>query len=190
MNLWMARADKPESVEHIFAIDEDDTESREKLARFRHVLVPAGGYSVRAWNAAAKHSQGAVLVQMADDFECPAGWDSAIRRELGSKVGAPKVLRVSDGLRNDALITLAIVTRPWFEHHGLFDPQFRNVYSDNDLTKRAEDAEAVIEARHLAFPHNHPMAGKAEWDATYTRGNDLEEYKRAKAIYEGKHGKE
>jgi glycosyltransferase involved in cell wall biosynthesis len=190
MNLWMARADAPESVEHIFALDEDDPDSRERLARFRHVRVPAGGYSVRAWNAAAKHSQGAVLVQMADDFECPAGWDSAIRRELGSKLGAPKVLRVSDGLRNDGLITLAIVTRPWFEQHGLFDPQFRNVYSDNDLTKRAENAEAVIEARHLVFPHNHPMAGKTEWDATYTRGNDLEEYKRAKAIYEGKHGKE
>jgi glycosyltransferase involved in cell wall biosynthesis len=190
MNLWMARADKPESVEHIFAIDEDDTESREKLARFRHVLVPAGGYSVRAWNAAAKHSKGSILVQMADDFEAPPAWDSAIRRELGTNVNAPRVLRVSDGLRDDGLLTMAIVTRPWFEKHGLFDPRFLNVYSDNDLTKRAEDAGAVIEARHLVFSHNHPMAGKAEWDATYTRGNDLEEYKRAKAIYEGKHGKE
>ena len=144
---------------------------------------------MRAWNAAAKHSKGAILVQMADDFECPPGWDSAIRRELGENINKSKVLRVSDGLREDGLITMAIVTRPWFEERGLFDPKFRNVYSDNDLTASAESAGAIIEARHLLFPHNHPMAGKAEWDATYTRGNDLEEYKRAKEIYEQKHGK-
>jgi len=187
MNLWMARADTPKSVEHIFAIDEDDPDSLERLARFRHVRVPAGGYSVRAWNAAAKHSTGTILVQMADDFECPAGWDSAILREFGANLYKPRVLRVSDGFRQDGLITMAIINRAWFEQHGLFDPKFLNVYSDNDLTRRAEDAGAVIEARHLLFPHNHPMAGKAEWDATYTRGNDIEEYKRAKEIYETKH---
>jgi glycosyltransferase involved in cell wall biosynthesis len=188
MNTWKARAEHPESVEHIFAVDQDDAESLDKLSRFRHVVVPPGGYSVRAWNAAAKHAKGQILVQMADDFEAPPQWDSAIRRELGESLNKPRVLRVSDGLREDGLITLAIVTRRWFKENGLFDAAFINVYSDDDLTARATKKDAIIDARHLVFQHHHPVGGKGQWDETYTRGNNFDEYKRAKAIYETKHG--
>jgi tetratricopeptide (TPR) repeat protein len=188
MNTWMSRAVDPFRVEHIFAIDEDDTESREKLARFRHIIVPAGGYSVAAWNAAAKAATGDVLVQMADDFLPPPDWDKGILDAIGGNVFAPTVLRVNDGLRKDGLITMAVVTRRWLEQEGtLFDPAFRNVYSDNDLTARAREAGAIIEAPHLLFEHQHPIAGKAETDATYERGNDPAEYARAEAIYKAKH---
>lgn len=188
MNTWMARASDAFRVEHIFAIDEDDAESREKLARFRHVVSPKDGYSVGAWNAAAKAATGDVLIQMADDFEPPAGWDDAVVKALNGEVFAPRVLRVKDGIREDGLITLAIVTRRWLEQEGhLFDPQFRNVYSDNDLTSRAIKAKAIIEAPHLVFHHHHPVAGKAKMDATYQRGNDMAEYERAAALYKAKH---
>jgi hypothetical protein len=188
MNTWMSRAADPFRVEHIFAIDEDDTEGREKLARFRHIIVPAGGYSVAAWNAAAKVATGDVLVQMADDFMPPAEWDKGILDALGGNVFAPSVLRVNDGLRKDGLITMAVVTRRWLEKEGtLFDPAYRNVYSDNDLTARAREAGAIIEAPHLLFEHQHPIASKAETDATYERGNDPAEYARAEAIYKAKH---
>jgi GT2 family glycosyltransferase len=83
---------------------------------------------------------------------------------------------------------MAVVTRRWLEREGtLFDPAFRNVYSDNDLTARARKAGAIIEAPHLLFEHQHPIAGKAATDATYERGNDLAEYARAEAIYKAKH---
>jgi len=109
-------------------------------------------------------------------------------KALDGEVFAPRVLRVKDGIREDGLITLAIVTRRWLEQEGhLFDPQFRNVYSDNDLTARATKAGAIIEAPHLVFQHHHPVAGKAKMDVTYQRGNDVEEYRRAEAIYKGKH---
>jgi tetratricopeptide (TPR) repeat protein len=187
MSLWLGRASNPEAVEHWFAIDEDDTESREKLSRFRCVIGSSGGYSVGAWNTAAKAATGDVLIQIADDFEPPLGWDKAILDALGGDLFAPKVLRVSDGIREDGLITMAIVTRRWYEAHGLFHGEFRNVYSDNDLTARAEKAGAIIEAKHLTFRHHHPIAGAVPMDATYERGNDPAEYERAKAIYEQRH---
>jgi hypothetical protein len=188
MNLWMCRASDAFRVEHIFAIDEDDEETKDKLRRFRHVVAARDGYSVGAWNAAAQVATGDILVQVADDFEPPANWDEGIVAALGSNVFAPRVLRVKDGIREDGLITLAIVTRPWLEKQGhLFDPEFRNVYSDNDLTARAQKANAIIEAPHLTFHHHHPIAGKAKMDATYERGNDPVEYARAKAIYEQRH---
>ena len=188
MNTWMSRAADPFRVEHIFAIDEDDAESREKLRRFRHVIAAKDGYSVGAWNAAAKVATGDILVQMADDFLPPPEWDKGIIEAIGGNVFAPSVLRVNDGLRKDGLITMAVVTRRWLEKEGaLFDPAFRNVYSDNDLTARARKAGAIIEAPHLLFDHQHPIAGKAENDATYERGNDPAEYARAEAIYKAKH---
>lgn len=188
MNMWMSRASDAFRVEHIFAIDEDDKESREKLRRFRHVIAAKDGYSVGAWNAAAKASTGDILVQLADDFEPPPEWDRLIVEALGGEVFAPRVLRVKDGIREDGLITLAIVTRRWLEQEGdLFDPQFRNVYSDDDLTARAQKAGAIIEAPQLTFHHHHPVAGKVPMDATYERGNDPKEYERAKAIFQSRH---
>jgi glycosyltransferase involved in cell wall biosynthesis len=190
MSAWMQRAENPEAVEHWFAVDEDDTEGREKLSRSRHVITSKDGYSVGAWNAAAARSTGNILVQMADDFEPPVGWDRQIIEALGDKINEPVVLRVSDGIREDGLITMAIITRPWYEAHGLFDAAFRNVYSDNDLTQRALKAKAVIDAKHITFRHQHPLGdSKAQWDATYQRGNDPDEYKRAEQIYAAKHPK-
>jgi glycosyltransferase involved in cell wall biosynthesis len=187
MSLWLGRASNPEAVEHWFAIDEDDAESRDKLRRFRCVISAEGGYSVGAWNTAAADATGDVLIQIADDFEPPLGWDKLILDAIGGDLFAPKVLRVSDGLREDGLITMAIATRRWYEAHGLFHGEFRNVYSDNDLTARAEKAGAVINAKHLVFHHNHPIGGKVPMDAIYERGNDPAEYERAKAIYAQRH---
>jgi GT2 family glycosyltransferase len=125
---------------------------------------------------------------MADDFEPPVGWDRLIIKALGDKINAPAVLRVSDGIREDGLLTMAIVTRKWYAEHGLFDAAFRNVYSDNDLTQRALKAGAIVEAPHIVFRHQHPLGDpKAQWDATYKRGNNPEEYKRAEAIFRAKH---
>jgi tetratricopeptide (TPR) repeat protein len=188
MNTWLGYASNAFHVEHIFAIDEDDEESRKRLSRFRHVISPADGYSVGAWNAAAQRATGDVLIQMSDDFMAPPNWDQRVLDVLGGKLFAPAVVRVSDGLRNDGLITMAIVTRRWLEKEGtLFDPEFRNVYSDNDLTARALRANAIVEAPHLVFEHRHPLAGKAASDATYERGNNIEEYNRAAKIYANKH---
>jgi glycosyltransferase involved in cell wall biosynthesis len=187
MNLWMSRAENPMAVEHIFAIDEDDEESNEKLARFRGVMSHSN-CSVGAWNAAADSSSGDILVQLADDFEPPAGWDRLIVDALGGDIFAPKVLRVADGNRADGLITCAIVTRRWHDLYGLFHGEYRNVYSDNDLTATATKARAIIEAPHIVIRHHHPFFNdKVQMDATYERGNDPAEYARAKAIFQARH---
>ena len=187
MNLWMSRAENPLAVEHIFAIDADDEESRDKLRRFRNV-ISAGDCSVAAWNSAAAWATGDVLVQLADDFEPPAGWDRLIVEALGENIFAPQVLRVSDGNRTDGLITCAIVTRRWYEQNGLFHGEYRNVYSDNDLTVTATKAGAIIDAPQIVIRHHHPFFNdKVKMDATYERGNDPQEYTRAKAIFQTRH---
>jgi glycosyltransferase involved in cell wall biosynthesis/regulator of extracellular matrix RemA (YlzA/DUF370 family) len=187
MNLWIARASNPEAVEHWFAIDQDDVESLEKLRRFRHVVSSPSTYSVGAWNTAAENSTGDILIQIADDFEPPLNWDRLIVDALGD-LEKPSVLRVSDGNRNDGLLTIAIVTRAWFEKHGLFHVEYRNVYSDTDLTATATKENAIIESPHIVIKHQHPFFNNViPMDATYQRCNDPKEYERAKKIYTSRH---
>lgn len=187
MNMWMSRASNPAAVEHWFAIDEDDVESRQKLCRFRCVLSKASTYSVGAWNKAASVATGDLLIQIADDFEPPPHWDVALLSAAPDTTEA-KVIRVSDGCRLDGLLTMAIVTRGWYEQHGLFHVEYLNVYSDNDLTATATKAGAIVELPDVVIKHHHPFFNKAvQTDATYERGNNPAEYKRAKSIYEKRH---
>lgn len=184
MNNWLGKAAVPERVEHIFVFDEDDKTS-EILKRFRHEIQKQDGYSVGAWNLGAKASKGDILIQLSDDWEPPTHWDELI--EMRMDTHQPQVLRISDGYRKDNLLCMAILTRKYYKKNGLFNPLFRNVYSDNDFTARAEKNGAVIDARDLVFIHHHPFFEGFSPDEIYARGNSAEEYKRAKEIFEGLH---
>jgi len=184
MSLWLSRADRPERVEHIFAVDADD-ETAALLQRFGGVCQNKNGYSVGAWNLAAQHSTGDILLQLSDDWEPPPGWDSMIDKKLD--ITQHQVLRVRDGYRTDELMCMAIVTRGYYEQHGLFDPRYRNVYSDADFTARAIKNGAVVDS-DIVIVHHHPIWEKREFDETYKRCNDAAEYERAKALYMEDHG--
>jgi tetratricopeptide (TPR) repeat protein len=181
MNLWLTRASKPERVEHIFAVDSDD-ESAALLQRFAGVCQEPDGFSVGAWNLAAQHSTGDILVQFSDDFECPPGWDDMLESRLD--ISKEKVLHISDGHRTDELLAMVICTRKYYKAHGLFNPQFRNQYSDAEFTVRAAKVGAIVDARDIVCVHHHPAFENIPTDETYARVNDPKESTRAKEIFE------
>jgi GR25 family glycosyltransferase involved in LPS biosynthesis len=182
--LWLERAIKSERVEHIFAFDHDD-ESSSHLKKYHHVIQMHNGYSVGAWNLAARHSTGEILIQLSDDWDPPVGWDILIEEKLDTS--RESVLWVNDAHREDDLLCIAILTRKYYDKNGLFDPRFKNVYSDDDFSIRAKKAGAVIDARDIKITHLHPTAGHSEVDDTYRRGNAPEEYDRAKWLFEEIH---
>jgi hypothetical protein len=180
MTMWLQRANNPERVEHIFAVDHDD-ETAATLNRFGGVVQTEDGYSVGAWNLAAQESTGEILIQSSDDIEPPPGWDDMVDSRLDT--GAAYVLRTSDGYRTDELITMAIITRKYYEQHGLFDPRFKNQFSDADFTVRAAKAGAIINARDIALVHHHPVFENRTLDATYRRVADPVERERAEKLF-------
>ena len=97
------------------------------------------------------------------------------------------VLQISDGYRTDSLLCMAILTRKYYEKNGLFNPIFKNVYSDTDFTFRAAKNKAIIDARDITFVHHHPFWENRALDDTYQRGNNESEYARAKEIFEKLH---
>lgn len=141
---FLMAAINPLGVEHIFAIDEDDKESLERLKEYRHVVVKEPRGCVKAWNAAAADSTGAVLVQLSDDWLPCIHWDElcwlALQEAANAKKGTekqtfyisentlapyhgehvpvanvPLVLAISDGHRTDDLLCMAICTRARYD---------------------------------------------------------------------------
>lgn len=179
--LWHERAARPGNVEHIFGVDRDCEETAVFPEIFPCVYSEVNT-CVSAWNQAAKASSGDVIVQVSDDFIPPEGWDDHIISRLD--LSLPQVLRVSDGLRNDGLITCAIVTRKWYDQHGwLLHPRFQGVYSDNYLTWLAERNGAIVEARDLVFEHKHPVDKPWTYDTVYLRQNSKQAYELGAKIF-------
>lgn len=181
--LWHDLAEKPEQIEHIFAFDEDDKESY-PLGRFHHIVVPAGGGCVRAWNCAAGISEAPVMVQLSDDWVPVPNWDKLILERIGD-VKQPRVLAISDGVRKDDLLCMAICTREYYyQDWFLFHPRFKGVYSDNFFTHTAYQRNQVIAAKDIVFTHQHPaFDDRVEVDATYTAQNSPERYAEGRFLF-------
>jgi hypothetical protein len=189
---WFELAAQPERVEHIFVMDDDDPQ-RTMLRRFRHLVIPAGGGCVNAWNFGAFNSQAPIIVQMSDDWMPPQKWDDLICDRIAKAAEAANqpvskfkgVLAVSDGHRKDSLLCMAIATRAYiYQDCFFFHPDFTGVYSDNWFTHCAYQRNAVIDATDLVFSHLHPAFHKAPMDETYQQQNAPERYAAGNAVFD------
>lgn len=172
---WLTAAKNPQDIEHIFGIDDDDVDSLSNINTQR-VIVERGKGCVAAWNACAKASTGAILIQLSDDWEPIEAWDEIILKEFEG-VENEQVLAISDGHRTDDLLCMAILNRKRYEKQGyMFHPDFFSVYSDNYFTWLATKDGVIKEAKHIVFEHKHPIFNKAEWDKTYLESNDQKNY--------------
>lgn len=180
---WLAMATHPESVEHIFGIDDDDMDSLVNIHSDR-VIIPAGSGCVAAWNACAVVAHGELFIQLSDDWEPVQGWDVLIRKEFEGVTGE-QVLAISDGARTDDLLCMAILNKARYTRYGyLFHPKFYSVYSDNYFTWQAKQDGVIKDAKYIVFEHKHPVWGKAEWDVTYTNSNSPEKYTRGLMLFQ------
>ena len=184
MREWYNKAENPDAIEHIYALDADD-EQAPFLSVYNHVGLPDGtGGPVAAWNLAARKSCGEILVQLSDDWTPPLHWDRMILDAMAEADGEA-VLAVSDGHRKDDLLCMAIMNRARYEKQGyMFHPEFFSMYSDNWFSYRAFFDGVVIDARDkICFEHKHPAHKTGEMDAIYARSNAPERYAHGEAVF-------
>jgi glycosyltransferase involved in cell wall biosynthesis len=181
---WLALAKDPLAVEWLFMVDHD-----EKVDYTPHDAkrVNPGGI-INAWNEGAKMAKSEVIVQMSDDWSPPRYWDALILSRIDN-LEAERVLAVSDGLRTDKLLCMAILTQKRLRKQGgyMFHPSYQEsdgIYSDNEFTERAYADDCVVEARDLVFRHENPMFGGGTPDEQLKNHNKPEFYEKGKAIYE------
>jgi hypothetical protein len=190
-DLWMARAKYPIKVEHIFAIDQDDTPSididkNKGLYGLTSKTAVCSGKRgcVEAWNTGAAYSTGQILVQVSDDYEPPQDWDEQLIISLN--INESQVLFVHDGSsRDDVLATMAILTRKRYVAQGgwIFHPYFTGMYSDDYFTIKALTDGVARDRYDLVFTHHHPMLdASVPVDAAYERQNSQEQYTKGKRV--------
>lgn len=168
---WRSTCAANEAVEWIYAVSADDRESLEVMQRLglRHVIADSSG-PVAAWNAAAQSASGDVLIAMSDDWWPIVHWDSVLLDRIGD-TSRPAVLAVSDGIRQDRLLCLPILTAARLEQQDgeLFGPYW-SVYSDDEFAWRAYRDGVVVDARDVVIPHR-PVN-----DATRAASNEGRHY--------------
>jgi hypothetical protein len=182
---WLRMANQPARVEHVFAIDADDALAREALAAHAPKVVEQTGLGcVGAWNLAATHATGDILVQLSDDWIPVQGWDDLFEQRIGT-LKQPRVLVISDGHRPDDLLCMAILNRKRLVQQGWFlPPAYTGVYSDDEFSFRAFEDGVTVDARDVVLTHAHPNHDPSiPLDETYARQNDEARYAEAKAIF-------
>lgn len=169
---WLSAAARPDRIEHVFAYNADDELSAGNEEIRRGVAgepMPDAVTAVRNWNLAAGAATGDLLVVIADDLTPTCdGWDLELERVVGALEprAVPFVVKVMDDSHpTEHLMRHPIVSRRFYEMHGLFDPAYEGIGVDNDFTLSAHLAGLVVDGRSIVWHHRHPLPGEAPTDS-------------------------
>ncbi len=167
---WLELADRADLVDYIVAMDCDDPAVAETTG-WRRVIGPADGTvsAVRNWNAAAAVSSADLLVVLADDLFPEQGWDTCLWQVIGGwdPRSIAYAVKITDSPSpSDTLLRHPVVSRRFYDSFGLFAPQMRGVYCDDEITRRAYWQALILDGRSMAFEHAHPtLTGGFETDS-------------------------
>lgn len=178
MARWTRMARRPENIQWCITTDavyekEVLEEIKSRIAatpadvRFGTQRVPPFCCN-KAWNAAAKLSDGDFLYLVPDDLYPPLHWDEAVERKFERAAlrasGVEMVLHTDDSTEAK-MLTHPIVTREWYEKMGyLMPPVYMSMFDDTELGEVALARNAVVPALDLKFEHRHPAYGKRPFD--------------------------
>lgn len=177
----MTKADKPELIEYIISIDNDETKDYKNISSgiFSPItLVSYNRYCVGAINNGAKASSGDILMVASDDFdEWQQGWDTLIRKAFkGYKC---KMLKTNDGSQG-WIATLPIMDRALYDKLGyIYNPEYLHMFCDTDLSSVCDLMDCTIYRLDIIFKHNHYTKLKNKDsinernDATWNQGESI-----------------
>lgn len=162
-------------------------------------------------NIAAAYAEGDVLIVNADD-QYPCGhWDSELLKVILDPTYTPEaclgsnfVVEVTTNTpaeHDRGIMVMPILSHARYREKGyVFYPAYESMYADNDFCEQAradnrnprpdgtlyvgDDVQGIVlNARHLVFPHRHPIFDAAlQWDAAYEAQNRKEAYQLGEAV--------
>jgi len=185
------------STSIVLAVDADDPRLDGYRARFTDgryapevaLMVLTGeetGDLVRATNTPAMRiarTEPDAIVGVINDDQVArtTGWDVRIRRALTT----PGIAYGDDLFQHHALVTCPFISASIVLALGWYAAPFlRHLFIDNVWRDLGADLGVLRYLPDLVFEHLHPFAGKAEWDATYERGNAQDIVDRDRIAYE------
>lgn len=166
VKMWESRAGRGAQFNWCVGINEDDADCLKVVQGLYLPHVAMGHDYVAACNAAAAKMVDScdVVVVVSDDFVPPLRWNEALDAAIGQRPDRDFVVHVHDGGSGD-LCTMPIVGVDRIKRFGwLFFPGYQSLFSDTELTYRAQLDDRLIEARHILFEHMHPVNKKRHED--------------------------
>lgn len=155
---WLQHITYPQMWEYILSVDSNDPELEGYKAlgisgmQNIRMIVNDNHNIVEASNQAARLSSGDIIILVSDDFFCFPGWNVAITEALRGKSG---VLKTYDGIQR-WIVTLPILSRDYYEEQGyLWHPSYEHMFSDSDMTHKADLQKKLIIRNDIVFHHNH-----------------------------------
>jgi hypothetical protein len=173
--------------------ENDETAVKETAGQTRAITSPTDDYSsaVQNWNAAAEMAEGDLLFVISDDLNPFPGWDENLVSLCHSldPLLLDFAVKINDSPNHsDTTLRHPIVSRKFFESFGLFDPDFRGVYCDNDITMRAYLFSQILDGRELRFRHSHPHFERDVAESvSHKKINAEREYERGAAVFRQKY---
>lgn len=193
--IWIKRATKPNRVEWLYGVDENDPTRHElerRVAATGGVVVVnrAEPSNVAASNACYRASSGAVIVQCSDDYYPPAGWDETVLGWLqaGDAPGGlarPLVLGTGDPIcrfpstavySGDGMLTMVCATRAYLQQVGGFMlyPEYDGIMADFDFTQKAAMDGVLIDAYEQVHFYHDWRGGKDDPDRDETYAEHMQ----------------
>lgn len=175
---WLLFAEKPDQIEYILSIDNDDQLSSNyndlflSKTQFKGtglmcmgnvtVMSCDNNSAIQAINNAASICTGDLIIVVSDDFDTCAIWDTVLKDALKDK--SDFLVKTDDGIQ-PTLITLPIMDRKYYDRFGyVYHPDYLHMFCDQEMTAVGHMLGKVIELPIL-FKHNHYMIGGMEKDA-------------------------
>lgn len=163
---WIELAGCP--IEWWLSLDEDDRDHYENIPDNTLFLVNKNRSAIDAINNAAIVSRGDILIQIADDFDCPPDWGKQIIETTKGKTDW--ILKTPDGIQ-PWIITLPIMDRAYYNRFGyIYHPGYRHMFCDTEMSCVADLTGRRITA-NIPFKHNHYSVGGAVKDAISERAD-------------------
>lgn len=162
---WLAAADG--KVEHVFAIDADDTETLEKTEGLSRVIVKQPKGCFRAFNLAAKKCKGDIIFPIEDDLAPCPHWDSITEQAYAGHLDVPAVLLVDDGNVNPSIEW--VINRAYFQERGLYADDYHGLFADTEFRERVRADGILRLPSRLKLDHRHHSRGLVPFDEIYQR---------------------
>ncbi len=155
LNSLAATAARPDAVEVVLVVDEDDPDSRavrHDLLRLRHVVVPPGRTMGSLNRTAYEASVGNVVMLLNDDVTARTrGWDDRIREVFRSHPDEIVLVHTNDTLLREHLCVFPAVSRTYCELAGGICPTGYLRYRIDDHIEDVFNLLGVLGERRTVY---------------------------------------
>jgi hypothetical protein len=189
---WAERCDAPQNVEYLLCVDGAQFGEflgpvlQSKIALrinvwgpFRLLKNERRRCCVDAWNTAAEQSQGGILINIADDYHPPCGWDTQILdflKRAGKTPSDQWMLQVDNQDASPWLLAFNFMSRAYYERLGYFYwPEYSGLVNDTDISVVCRRDRVLLDAREIKFAHRQTASDEiyAQQLTFFERGREI-----------------